>query len=318
LRNGSVLWPVGRVVAFHSYRRLSEVPTIDGWDYQGYWIDSVGNRTLQNGTYTANSSMTIESRVSFCASGQYLYGGVEYGSECFCARSVLAGTAATNEAEFNMPCNGNTNNNESCGGSNRLNLFKMLTYSGPVIAPGSSGYTYAGCFNDTVGSRTLSYTADITNFTVEVCLSACHVRGFKYAGVEYSRECYCDNSLRNGGTLAIDGEAQCNMACDGNKREFCGGPVRLNMYVASDSQTGDIISDSQTDGLPNTIQGLLTSWTSQGCFSDRVDGRTLSNSIEIPCRSSNMTVEACVKTCAAQGFSIAGVGRSESRLATAV
>ena len=40
----------------------------------------------------------------------------------------------------------------------------------------------------------------------------------------------CDNSLQNGGTIAPDGNLQCNMKCDGNSAETCGGPNRLDLY----------------------------------------------------------------------------------------
>jgi hypothetical protein len=128
------------------------VPVVSNWKHQGCWIDNGGNRTLQNGAYNPIAPMTVESCLSYCANGQYLYAGVEYGGECFCARSVLAGTTAMPETDCNMHCNGNSS--EACGGPNRLNLFMSLAYSIPTIANGSSGYTYAGCFNDAVGSRT--------------------------------------------------------------------------------------------------------------------------------------------------------------------
>lgn len=272
------------------------VPTVNNWAYQGCWIDSVSNRTLSGGTYVANSSMTIETCLSVCFNGPYLYGGVEYGGECYCARSLLPGTTAQNETGCNMACRGDAT--EACGGSNRLSLYKNTAYSGPAIAPGSSGYTYAGCFNDSVSARTLSNSLKITNLTVESCLSACSVQGFKYAGVEYSSECYCGNTLQNNGALAADGESKCSMVCDGNKLELCGGSGRLNMYMASSSPTG-------TPSSP--VQGLATGWTSQGCFNDTVANRTLSSIAMIPGNGKNMTVEICVNTCAAQGFSIAGL-----------
>lgn len=40
----------------------------------------------------------------------------------------------------------------------------------------------------------------------------------------------CDNSLMNGGTIAPDGNAQCNMACANNAAEICGGANRLDVY----------------------------------------------------------------------------------------
>lgn len=56
---------------------------------------------------------------------------------------------------------------------------------------------------------------------------SCKAYGFQYAGIEYAQECYCDNSISNGGSLVSDG---CDMPCLGNSSEYCGGSDRLNVY----------------------------------------------------------------------------------------
>jgi hypothetical protein len=40
----------------------------------------------------------------------------------------------------------------------------------------------------------------------------------------------CGNTIGNGGGPAPDGSAQCNMACNGNAAETCGGSNRLDVY----------------------------------------------------------------------------------------
>jgi hypothetical protein len=40
----------------------------------------------------------------------------------------------------------------------------------------------------------------------------------------------CGNTIQNGGVLAPDGLTGCNMLCNGNKTEFCGGSSRLDVY----------------------------------------------------------------------------------------
>lgn len=64
--------------------------------------------------------------------------------------------------------------------------------------------------------------------TVSKCTAACKTAGYTMAGVEYSGECYCDNSIANGATIATDNG--CTMLCNGNSSEICGGPSRLNVY----------------------------------------------------------------------------------------
>lgn len=66
--------------------------------------------------------------------------------------------------------------------------------------------------------------------TVALCTQACQTEGYVLAGVEYSGECYCGNTASNGGGPAPDGLSGCNMACNGNSSEYCGGPNRLDVY----------------------------------------------------------------------------------------
>lgn len=100
----------------------------------------------------------------------------------------------------------------------------------------TSGCQYLGCYTDQRDHplRTLSNNGIIAGgpqgVTIEVCQAACVAQGYMLAGLEFANECYCDNVLRNGGKLAPDGNAGCNMSCAGNNKEICGGPDRLSLY----------------------------------------------------------------------------------------
>jgi len=100
--------------------------------------------------------------------------------------------------------------------------------------------------SDTVGARTLEglYSIDATGNTVETCVAKCNAAGFFYAGLEYghvlsfsfslvslhhcSKECFCGNSLENGGTPAP--LPDCLFSCPGNSAEKCGTDLRLSLY----------------------------------------------------------------------------------------
>lgn len=63
-----------------------------------------------------------------------------------------------------------------------------------VTSPtGAVGWTNLGCYTDSVGSRSLAYTAAVAGgasaMTVEVCQSTCLGLGYSLAGVEYADEC---------------------------------------------------------------------------------------------------------------------------------
>ncbi|KAA8577290.1 hypothetical protein EYC84_007262 [Monilinia fructicola] len=98
-----------------------------------------------------------------------------------------------------------------------------------------------GCYTDNVSGRALTNSGAIPGgssaMTNEACQTACSSTGFSYAGTEYGGECWCGNSIVNGNGPAADGNTGCNMACNGNQAETCGGPNRLTLYQNSGSGT---------------------------------------------------------------------------------
>jgi hypothetical protein len=89
-----------------------------------------------------------------------------------------------------------------------------------------------GCYTDDVGLRTLpDRVFPQGDLTTELCTSACKAAGFIYAGTEYGGECYCGNTFQNGGGPASDGDAQCNMNCNGYAEVSF--PVPLGFYILS-------------------------------------------------------------------------------------
>jgi hypothetical protein len=86
-----------------------------------------------------------------------------------------------------MSCNGNKA--EICGGGNRLDLYSYLTCNSTT-----SGWSFKGCYNDSVSARTLTHGPVVvgpagTQMTIELCQKACDSLGYNYAGVEYAVEC---------------------------------------------------------------------------------------------------------------------------------
>ncbi|KAF8443424.1 carbohydrate-binding WSC, partial [Terfezia claveryi] len=59
------------------------------------------------------------------------------------------------------------------------------------------------------------------------CINYCQGKGFKYAGTEYGGQCYCGNDISLGKPMPA---ADCNMVCEGNPKEVCGGPKRLTLW----------------------------------------------------------------------------------------
>lgn len=103
-----------------------------------------------------------------------------------------------------------------------------------TTAPAATGWNFRGCYTDNVSGRALVNNEVVpggaSGMSIEACQTECHSLGYTLAGVEYGDECYCDNKLENGGVIASDGSAQCNMKCANNAAETCGGPNRLDLY----------------------------------------------------------------------------------------
>ncbi|KAF2817554.1 WSC-domain-containing protein, partial [Mytilinidion resinicola] len=219
------------------------VAVVPGWESQGCWIDSVGDRTLQ-GTYNAGGTNSAQSCLLFCTSGGFAYAGMEYSIECFCSNAILAGTSAQDAADCNMACNGDKS--EFCGGSNRLNLYQVTstatssatTSAPPSAEPLPTGWTARGCYSDSLAARTLKTFFSIPGgaeaMTVEACVAGCASSGFTIAGLEYAQECWCGVEHQNGGQAVSSPETNCYMPCKGNAAEICGGPDRLNVYAIGD------------------------------------------------------------------------------------
>ena len=162
--------------------------------------------------------------------------------QCFCGASV--GGPQTSESNCSFPCTGN--NTESCGGNDIISVYQDTTF--PTVDNTTiSDYTPMGCYSDLgPNGRTLAWRQDQipdANLTIEACLHACKEGGYAFAGVEYSKECYCGVVLGNG-TAKVD-ESNCQMTCNGNTTELCGGAANLYLYVAE-----DLLSESPCNGNP--------------------------------------------------------------------
>jgi hypothetical protein len=164
--------------------------------------------------------------------------------------------------------------------------------------------------------RTLSFGVPVpgggANMTVENCLAACSAGGYKLAGVEYASQCYCDNVLENGAGPAPDGNALCDMACNGNAQETCGGPNRLNMYsfggsIPTGTSSSSTIATSTTSVAATgtgSASSLPSGWTYRGCYNDNINGRIVR--FEQPDNAA-LTIESCTQLCSGLGYSVAGL-----------
>ncbi|KAH9912318.1 WSC-domain-containing protein [Epithele typhae] len=100
--------------------------------------------------------------------------------------------------------------------------------------PLPSGWQALGCIAEGTNGRALaSASTKSDNMTQATCASYCAAKGFKFAGVEFSDECYCGNSVANGASTNLINGDLCSTKCAGNANEMCGGAARLTLLTNS-------------------------------------------------------------------------------------
>ncbi len=90
---------------------------------------------------------------------------------------------------------------------------------------------YIGCFKDsgnpfgTSGRDMSAYSEGASDMTIEKCLTICESKGYAFAGLQFRKQCFCDNSYGSVGPAD-----NCNMYCTGNNSQTCGGSWANSVY----------------------------------------------------------------------------------------
>ena len=221
----------------------------DGGDPNG-----LRGRDLYGATIFDDPNMTIEKCINYCKSRGFRYAGVQYSKQCFCGNSYGRYGRATN---CNMRCSGNKS--QICGGSWANTIYKIVSQNKTnkqgnklIYNTAESGenflnnnqsnnpYTYnnhryLGCFKDRGdpyglrGRDLAAFGFGSDKMTPALCMRECARRGYRYAGVQYSSQCFCGNNYGRYGQAT-----NCNMQCSGDRSKICGGTWANSIYdVAS-------------------------------------------------------------------------------------
>lgn len=241
--------------------------------YSGCFYDSVSTRSLPFMAPIEFNNATVEQCTAACKGNNYRYAGLEYYGQCFCGASISSDLAPPTDCNFT--CNGNPN--ETCGGQDRLSIYQDPTFPDATDIACSSEYMSLGCYTEGSNGRSLAYSQIQLNasvMTTELCLNACGARGFPFAGTEYSQECYCGVVLGNGTVPAP--ASDCNMPCNGNSSETCGGQDRLNLYVSADLESTEPCEAPPVSSSSSTPTPISTVYSSSSTLS------TVTTSCPIP------------------------------------
>ncbi|KAI8626948.1 WSC domain-containing protein [Xylariaceae sp. FL1651] len=244
-------------------------------------------------------NMTVETCVAECKGNGYRLAGLSYYGVCYCGQTVS--TALLPEDQCSFPCTGNSS--ETCGGNTEVNIWMDPTFPPLDGQENISEYVPVGCWtDDSSQGKALFYRQDNLNastMTTETCLQSCLTGGFPFAGTEYGGECYCGVVVGNDTALATD-PTTCNIACNGNASQICGGPARLSLYVAKDLQSlepcgtpPNVSSTSSVTTPPVTSSTTISSSTST---SSSTSSTTVSSSTSTSSSTSSTTVSSSTST----------------------
>ncbi|KAK4446244.1 hypothetical protein QBC34DRAFT_411784 [Podospora aff. communis PSN243] len=166
----------------------------------------------------------------------------------------------------------------------------------PTVKPSAGGFVSRGCRTDSPNARALTGgSAEAADMTVERCVQL--AQGFRYAGVEFSRQCFWGNDFVSGSSEAS--ADQCNMACGGSLLDVCGGDRRINIYENT--------TWTRPPPPPTTVPSV-GSFRNHGCFVDLANGaRVLRADSSTQAGERGMTVEKCVALGRDAGWRWAGV-----------
>jgi len=224
-----------------------------GWSSIGCLTDA-GTRTFDGYSFTS-SKMTYALCATTCGSKGFNFAGVSYGRECYCGNQQRSTAKVVSNSDCNVACAGdiyskcggswrlsafqaiadNSATTTSVASSSTTSTATSTTISSSTTSSATSsttsstpsaaatlaapsGWQNTGCYVDSANPRVMNgYKWSSNNaMTYESCTALCGQRGFLYAGIEYSGECFCDNVL-NGGRAAPMSE--CNMKCSGDNTQ---------------------------------------------------------------------------------------------------
>lgn len=247
----------------------SALPALGEFKFQGCYTDDRDQRSL-TGKRSFDPAMTFQMCAAACDGYQWF--GVEYGSQCYCGTSLVSTAEKRPDMECSMRCGGSRC--QTCGDADRLTVFWTGKNTTGSNLDTVGGFRYQSCWADDITVRSLTGSQKLqSDMMVEMCADFC--KDFRYFGVEYSSQCYCGDEL--GGEAAPEGE--CSELCGGNSAEWCGGPDRMNIYVAIASSTASELPATSSAEPTSTA---LSSTESSTATESSVESTTAPETTTVP------------------------------------
>jgi hypothetical protein len=231
-------------------------------EYKGCYVDKP-ERALP--VVLMDGGATKESCVAAAYAEGFQYAGLQFQGQCFAGNS-LRYDKKENDSECDTPCS--ADNTQKCGGAWRNSIFATGVKQPP--------YAYQGCYNDDP-RRGLPIALMDSGATVESCVQLAKDRGYTYAGLQSSGQCFAGNLI----AYKRVSEDNCQRPCTARKGQNCGGTWYNSIY--------------STGANPPKLEYY-------GCYVDE-PSRALPDMII----DYGATVERCVDLARAKGYKFAGL-----------
>lgn len=182
------------------------------------------------------------------------------------------------------------------------------------------GWSYIGCGSDDTSTRTFNGASWFSNnMTVQNCVNYCYKKGYTYAGMEYSSQCFCDNTLPSDRAPVAGVLGNCFSTCAGNSSQYCGGSNRLSMYNLTNSAIAKAANPTSTSTTSSTPTATALSCPSANntmynatnganfmieCGIDRSGGDM--GMVYVAAGSISQCLEKCANTTGCQDVSLSG------------
>ncbi|GAA5903107.1 hypothetical protein JCM6882_006969 [Rhodosporidiobolus microsporus] len=189
-------------------------------------------------------------------------------------------------------------------------------------ADGARWYN-AGCNSDLMyGSRALGNRLAQAQQTVDGCLDACDASGYQLCGVEWTGECWGDNTIADWSTS--QGASACTLPCAGNSTQLCGGTGGVSgstfqLYKRYHNPSPSSTESANTTTTTTTAAETTPTKDLSGNVGTKY-GQTLNGWTYTKCGGAYLnqmwwtaTLDECLAHCDASNATICGVGYGTNR-----
>ncbi|KAL8735389.1 MAG: hypothetical protein Q9166_000934 [cf. Caloplaca sp. 2 TL-2023] len=157
---------------------------------------------------------------------------------------------------------------------------------GPTYPNGTAKYTYLGCYSD-LKTRQLEKAYDLNTANENgACQEKCQGLGYRFAGTEYHRQCWCGNFPPNGLVYTPESAKKCTFGCSADTTQACGGDgTYISIYYDSSKYKPDCnavpcggSSSSSTTSQISTSRSSTSTSVSTTSSTATLTSTTLTNS----------------------------------------